>query len=89
MDKRGHKCGFQKGGYRFKKVVDVAKQPHYTQWTIQPITFIVANKLNFCQGNVIKYVMRYNEKNGIEDLKKAKVYIDFMIQEITTGEVKP
>jgi hypothetical protein len=68
---------------------DVAQQPHYTQWKIQPITFITANKLNFCQGNVIKYVMRYKEKNGLEDLKKAKVYIDYLIQELETGEVKP
>lgn len=70
-------------------IKDVAQQPHYTQWKIQPITFISANKLNFCQGNVIKYVMRYNQKNGLEDLKKAKVYIDYLIQELETGEVKP
>lgn len=68
---------------------NVAQQPHYTQWKIQPITFITANKLNFCQGNVVKYVMRYNQKNGLEDLKKAKVYIDYLIQELETGEVKP
>jgi len=68
---------------------DVAQQSHYTQWKIQPITFITANRLNFCQGNVIKYVMRYKEKNGLEDLKKAKVYIDYLIQELETGEVKP
>lgn len=70
-------------------VKDIAQQPHYTQWKIQPITFITANKLNFCQGNVIKYVMRYKEKNGGEDLRKAKVYIDYLIQELETGEVKP
>lgn len=69
--------------------IDVAQQPHYTQWKIQPITFITANKLNFCQGNVIKYVMRYNQKNGLEDLKKAKVYIDYLIQELEKGEVIP
>lgn len=73
----------------FYGLKDVAQQKHYTQWDIQPITFIVANKLNFCQGNVIKYVMRYNQKNGLEDLKKAKVYIDYLIQELETGEVKP
>lgn len=70
-------------------IKDIAQQPHYTQWVIQPITFITANKLNFCQGNVIKYVMRYQAKNGLEDLKKAKVYIDYLIQELETGEVKP
>ena len=75
--------------FRIQIEKDVAQQPHYTQWKIQPITFITANKLNFCQGNVIKYVMRYNQKNGLEDLKKAKVYIDYLIQELEMGEVKP
>lgn len=70
-------------------IPNVAQQPHYTQWKIQPITFITANSLNFCQGNVIKYVMRYKAKNGLEDLKKARVYIDYLIQELETGEVKP
>lgn len=71
------------------KKVNVAQQKHYTQWKMQPITFIVVNDLDFCQGNVIKYVMRYKEKNGLEDLKKAKVYIDYLIQKLEKGEVKP
>ena len=29
-------------------------------------------------GNVIKYILRYKEKNGVEDLEKAKVYIGFL-----------
>lgn len=68
---------------------DVAQQPHYTKFKIQPITFIEANKLSYSQGNVIKYVCRYKGKNGLEDLKKAKVYIDYLIQELETGEVNP
>lgn len=73
----------------FKAINDVAKQIHYTQFKIQPITFIVENKLSYNQGNVIKYVCRHGSKNGVEDLKKAKVYIDYMIQELETGTVKP
>lgn len=38
---------------------NVAQQPHYTKWKIQPVTFIAANNLDFLQGNVIKYVLRY------------------------------
>lgn len=68
---------------------NVAQQPHYTKWKIQPITFIAANQLNFCQGNIIKYVMRYKDKNGLEDLKKARQYINYLIEEIETGEVEP
>ena len=43
---------------------------HYSKHTIQPYTFITENNLSFFQGNVIKYVVRYKDKNGIEDLKK-------------------
>lgn len=53
---------------------------HYKNFTIQPIEFIHKNNLSFIQGNVIKYVTRYKEKNGIEDLKKAKHYIDLLIE---------
>lgn len=53
---------------------------HYKDFAIQPIEFTMKNSLNFCQGNIIKYVCRYNHKNGIEDLKKAKHYIDLLIQ---------
>ena len=34
----------------------------------------------YCQGNIIKYISRYKHKNGIEDLEKAKVYIDYLIK---------
>jgi hypothetical protein len=71
------------------KRIEVAKQPHYTQFKIQPIEFIVANKLNYNQGNIIKYVCRFNSKDGLKDLEKAKVYLDYLIQEVKTGEVKP
>lgn len=36
---------------------------------------------SFCHGNIIKYVLRANKKNGIEDLKKAKKYIEMLIEE--------
>ena len=60
---------------------DNIKEPkHYTQYKIEPIDFIIENQLDFCPGNIIKYVLRYNLKNGVEDLKKAKQYIDFLIE---------
>lgn len=46
---------------------------------IEPIEFIMSNDLGFCEGNVIKYVSRWKEKNGIEDLKKARTYLNFLI----------
>ena len=52
---------------------------HYNKWVIEPKDFIIKNHLPFCEGNIIKYVMRWRDKNGIEDLNKAKEYIDFLI----------
>ncbi len=53
---------------------------HY-QLPIQPVEYIYKNKLDFFQGNVIKYVTRYKQKNGLQDLQKAKHYIDLIIQQ--------
>ena len=53
---------------------------HYAVMKIQPIEFILANELGFCEGNVIKYLCRYKRKNGLEDLKKARQYLDFLIE---------
>lgn len=53
---------------------------HYKGFKIEPITFILQNDLDFCQGNIIKYVCRYKMKNGIEDLEKAKHYIELLIE---------
>ena len=53
---------------------------HYSKLAIQPVTYINANGLSYLQGNVIKYVTRYKDKNGVEDLEKAKHYIDLLIE---------
>jgi len=55
--------------------------PKHYQTKIQAIDFIQANNLNFCEGNVIKYIARYREKGGIDDLLKAKQYIEYLIKD--------
>jgi hypothetical protein len=52
---------------------------HYDKMKIQPITFIVDNNIPFIEGNIIKYVCRWKDKGGVEDLKKAKHYLDILI----------
>lgn len=52
---------------------------HYTRFAIQPLEFIHKNRLNFMQGNIIKYTVRYPFKNGVEDLEKARDYLDKLI----------
>lgn len=54
---------------------------HYKSKGIQPIEYILKNELGFCEGNVVKYVTRWKDKNGIDDLLKAKHYIEFLIEE--------
>ena len=53
---------------------------HYKKMPIQPLEFIAKNNLDFFQGNVIKYVLRYKDKNGVEDLRKAIHFIEMMIE---------
>ena len=53
---------------------------HYAKCAIQPIDYIMANGLDYLQGNVIKYVTRYKDKNGVEDLEKAAHYLRIMIE---------
>lgn len=53
---------------------------HYKSCTIQPVEFSYRNGLNFMEGSVVKYICRHRSKNGVEDLKKAKHYIDLLIE---------
>ena len=55
--------------------------PEHYDMEIQPITYIMANGLGFCEGNIVKYVSRYGLKGGIDDLRKAKHYIEILIAE--------
>ena len=54
---------------------------HYKKLGIQPVELIKVINANFFQGNVIKYVTRYKDKNGIKDLEKAKHYLE-LIEEL-------
>jgi len=53
---------------------------HYKLKAIQPWDYIVANDLGYLEGNVVKYVSRWKNKNGIEDLKKAQHYLAKLIE---------
>ena len=59
---------------------------HYKSLAIQPVEYIHANNIGYFEGNVIKYVTRWRDKNGFDDLLKAKHYIDLLI-ELEGGEV--
>ena len=61
---------------------------HYKDKPMQPWDFIVSNNLGYLEGNVIKYLTRWRQKGGVEDLLKAKHYIEKLI-EVETGEKPP
>jgi hypothetical protein len=53
---------------------------HYISKAIQPWDYIIANNIGYLEGNVIKYVSRWKEKNGVDDLKKAQHYLQKLIE---------
>ena len=53
---------------------------HYKEKGIQPIEYANANELSFFQGNVVKYVTRYKDKKGVEDVKKAIHYLQMILE---------
>jgi hypothetical protein len=52
---------------------------HYRNLQVQPVEYIHGNNIGFCEGNVIKYVTRWRGKGGIDDLRKARHYLDLLI----------
>lgn len=60
---------------------------HYKDMAIQPMEYSMANKLDACQHTAIKYITRFREKGGVQDLEKAKHVIDMLI-EFETREVR-
>jgi hypothetical protein len=60
---------------------------HYKRMAIQPTEYIHRNRMNWCEGNIIKYVSRHRFKGGKQDLLKARHYLDLLI-ELEYGDKK-
>ena len=58
----------------------IEKPPHYQEKEIEPLQYIIANDLDFLEGNIVKYVTRYTYKGGINDLVKARTYLQKLIE---------
>lgn len=52
---------------------------HYKKYPVQPIEYIMANRLDFAQGNIVKLATRFRDKGGATDLRKLKQYADFLL----------
>lgn len=53
---------------------------HYKRWPIQPVEFAEVNELSACQSAIVKYILRYDLKDGAKDLRKAAHYCDLMVE---------
>ena len=53
---------------------------YYQKGSIEVTDYITSNEMSFIEGNIIKYVTRYKNKSGIQDLRKARWYLDKLIE---------
>lgn len=53
---------------------------HYKGGSIQPWDYIAANNIGYFEGNIIKYVSRWKQKGGVDDLRKAQHYLEKLIE---------
>ncbi len=59
---------------------------HYKDMSIQPIEYIMSNDLGYAEGAVVKYVTRWKDKGGVEDLKKAHHFLEMLIDFVERDE---
>ncbi len=58
---------------------------HYKKFAIQPFDFITANNVPWAEASAIVYLLRWRDKNGLEDLRKARHFIDLLIERETAN----
>lgn len=64
-------------------VDDAINHPtHYSRWAMEPIEFIAVNDLPWWVANVVKYCMRFDAKDGLQDMYKARSYLDMKIRQL-------
>ena len=63
-----------------ERLNNVNHPKHYTNGKIEPIDYINGNNMDYLEGNIIKYISRYKFKNGVEDLEKARFYLNMLIE---------
>ena len=62
-------------------LMDKISPDYYQKGNIEVTDFIIDQSMSFLEGNVVKYITRYKEKSGIEDLRKARWYLEKLIEE--------
>ena len=62
-------------------LMDIISPDYYKRGNIEVTDFIIDQSMSFLEGNIVKYLTRYKEKSGIEDLRKARWYLEKLIEE--------
>ena len=62
-------------------LMDITSPDYYKRGNIEVTDFIIDQSMSFLEGNIVKYLVRYKEKSGIEDLRKARWYLEKLIEE--------
>lgn len=73
-------------GYKMTAKKEQIGGSHYKNLAIQPVEYCHKNGLGFIESSVVKYVSRWRDKNGLEDLKKARHFLDLLIEMETPAE---
>lgn len=58
---------------------------HYKTKSIQPWDYIICNNIPYLEGNIIKYITRWKDKGGLNDLRKAEHYLQKLIEQYETS----
>jgi len=61
--------------------MNIISPDYYKRGNIEVTDFILDQSMSFLEGNVVKYLVRHKEKSGIDDLRKARWYLDKLIEE--------
>tara|TARA_B100001964_G_C13998441_1_gene493875 strand:- start:232 stop:459 length:228 start_codon:yes stop_codon:yes gene_type:complete len=61
--------------------MNIISPDYYKKGNIEVTDFILDQSMSFLEGNVVKYLVRHKEKSGIDDLRKARWYLDKLIEE--------
>ena len=77
---------FKQSPERSKENMNEADPKHYNDLPMEPWDFIQQNKLDFYEGNVVKYICRWKNKGGVTDLRKAITYIEKIIEGENSNE---
>lgn len=62
-------------------LMNIISPNYYKRGNIEVTDFILDQSMSFLEGNIVKYLVRHKEKSGIDDLRKARWYLDKLIEE--------